>query len=49
MWFNWHSSLVEMIDPGKFGVIVARNAGMNADVFADEPEALAWLVGQRRG
>lgn len=34
----------EMIDPEKFGVIVARNAGMNADVFAAEPEALAWLL-----
>ena len=38
-----------MIDPEKFGVIVARNAGMNAEVFAAEPEALAWLAGQRRG
>jgi hypothetical protein len=34
----------EMIDPEKFGVIVARNAGINADVFAVEPEALAWLL-----
>jgi hypothetical protein len=38
----------EMIDPEKFGVIVARNAGMNADVFADEPEALDWLLGPQR-
>lgn len=37
----------EMIDPEKFGVIVARNAGMNADVFAAEPEALAWLLKAR--
>lgn len=37
----------EMIDPEKFGIIVARNAGMNADVFAAEPEALAWLLKPR--
>ena len=37
---------VEMIDPEKFGVTVAQNAGMNADVFATEPEALAWLAGE---
>jgi hypothetical protein len=35
----------EMIDPQKFGVTVARNAGMNADVFAQESEALDWLLG----
>ncbi len=34
----------EMIDPEKFGVTVARNAGMNADVFATEPGALHWLL-----
>lgn len=33
----------EMIDPEKFGVTVARNSGMNADVFAQEAEAVAWL------
>jgi hypothetical protein len=33
----------EMIDPEKFGIQVARNAGMNADVFDNEPEALLWL------
>lgn len=33
----------EMIDPRKFGVIVAGNAGLVADVFAAEEEALAWL------
>ena len=33
----------EMIDPEKFGVIVARNSGLNADVFAQESEALDWL------
>jgi len=33
----------EMMDPEKFGVTVARNSGLNADVFTDEPPALAWL------
>lgn len=33
----------EFIDPEKFGATVAHNAGLNADVFTDEPEALAWL------
>ena len=38
--------LAEMIDPEKFGVLVARNSGMNVDVFAQEPEALAWLLSE---
>jgi hypothetical protein len=33
----------EMIDAEKFGVTVARNSGLNADVFSEEEEALAWL------
>jgi hypothetical protein len=33
-----------MIDPERFGVLVARNAGMNADVFSVEAEALTWLL-----
>jgi len=36
----------EMIDPQKFGVIVAKNFGADVDVFASEADALAWL---RRG
>jgi len=36
----------EIIDPQKFGVMVARNSGMNADVFAQEPEALDWLLSE---
>jgi hypothetical protein len=36
----------EMIDPEKFGMTVARNSGMTADVFPEEPEALDWLLGQ---
>jgi len=34
----------DMIDPEKFGVTVARNSGMNADVFTQEAEALDWLL-----
>ena len=34
---------IEHIDPEKFGVIVARNSGLNADVFSEEKEALEWL------
>ena len=36
----------EMIDPEKFGVLVARNSGLNADVFCQEAEALAWLLSE---
>lgn len=35
----------EMIDPSRFGVTVATNAGMAADVFVDEEKAREWLVG----
>lgn len=35
---------VEMIDPEKFGVIVARNAGLTAEVFSTEAEAQGWLA-----
>lgn len=34
----------EMVDPGRFGVTVATNAGMAANIFVDEKEALGWLV-----
>jgi hypothetical protein len=33
-----------LIDPERFGILVARNAGMTADVFDNEPAALAWLL-----
>ncbi len=33
----------EMIDPRKFGITVAGNAGLIADVFSTEETALAWL------
>jgi hypothetical protein len=32
-----------VIDPERFGVTVARNSGLVADVFLSEEEALAWL------
>ena len=34
----------EMIDPERFGITVAHNAGLKADVYPTEPEALAWLL-----
>ena len=34
----------ELIDPKKFGVMVARNRGEEVDVFTTEEEALAWLL-----
>lgn len=37
----------EMIDPEKFGVTVAHNSGLHADVFPSEPEALDWLLAER--
>jgi hypothetical protein len=33
----------EMIDSEKFGVTVARNRGLVANIFESEPEATAWL------
>jgi len=36
-------AIPEMIDPRKFGAIVASNVGFIADAFATEEEALTWL------
>ena len=33
----------EMIDPHKFGITVAANLGLTAEVFSTEEEAVAWL------
>jgi hypothetical protein len=33
-----------LIDPEKFGMQVARNAGMNGEVFDNELTALDWLL-----
>lgn len=33
----------EVIDPQRFGVTVARNRGLFANVFSSEAEALSWL------
>jgi hypothetical protein len=34
----------ELIDPQRFGVMVARNRGLDVDVFTSEAKALAWLL-----
>ena len=34
-----------LIDPERFGVVVAWNLGMRADVFTSAQEGLAWLLG----
>ncbi len=36
----------ELIDPQKFGMVAARNAGLVGDVFTEEPQARAWLAAQ---
>lgn len=43
----------EVVDAQKFGVTVARNRGLTADIFTSEAEAVAWLdegrtLGDRR-
>ncbi len=35
----------DLIDPERFGVIVAKNSGLSGAVFTSEKEALAWLRG----
>jgi len=42
--FNWPGRPCRNDRPEKFGIMVARNAGMNADVFSVESEALSWLL-----
>ncbi len=37
---------VEILDGERFGVTVATNAGMVANVFTDEKAALEWLLGE---
>ena len=34
----------ELIDPFRFGIMVARNRGLFANVFPSETEAVEWLV-----
>jgi hypothetical protein len=34
----------ELVDPAKFGVVVARNRGLFANVFTTERDALEWLL-----
>jgi len=33
----------ELMDPQKFGMLMAHNRGVNGDVFTTEAEALQWL------
>jgi hypothetical protein len=35
--------LPEVMDPEKIGVVMARNRGVDSDVFVSEAEALKWL------
>jgi hypothetical protein len=39
----------EMIDPDRFGVTLARNLGLQTDVFESEAEALEWLLKEQVG
>jgi hypothetical protein len=39
----------ELIDPEHFGVMVARNRGLLANVFSSEPEAIEWLLQPQPG
>ena len=46
-WFSVRLAVVaraELIDPQRFGVTVARNRGLDVDVFTSEAKALAWLL-----
>lgn len=33
----------DLVDPGKFGVVVAKNRGLTIDVFTDRQKAVDWL------
>ena len=37
----------EQIDPDKIGVVVARNLGVDANIFSSEQEAIFWLLNDR--
>lgn len=37
----------DLVDPKKFGVLVARNRGLKVDIFTDREKALAWLLAPR--
>lgn len=34
----------DLVDPLRFGIMVARNRGLFVNVFTSEPEAVAWLL-----
>lgn len=37
----------ELLDPHRFGVLVAKNNGLNSYAASDENEALDWLLAQK--
>jgi hypothetical protein len=37
-------TLPELIDPRKFGVMVARNRGLTTEIFSDRDRAVGWLL-----
>ena len=39
-----HVGSPEWVRSGKFGVVVAKNRGLDANNFDSEPEALKWLL-----
>ncbi len=39
----------EYIHPQKFGIRVAADFGLTADVYSSEPDALKWLAGVPTG
>ena len=36
-----------LVDPKKFGVLVARNRGLNVEPFTDRQKAVEWLLASR--
>jgi hypothetical protein len=40
-------SAPELVDPKKFGVLVARNRGLTIDIFTDRKAAVDWLLAPR--
>lgn len=38
----------EIIDPQGFGALVAKNAGLSANVFTSETKALEWLLSETK-
>jgi hypothetical protein len=43
-----HVASPEWVNSGKFGVMVAKNRGLDAENFQTESAALEWLLGRRK-